>query len=429
MSMFSSTFGRFASIRRIPLKIVIITALASWALQVYAIVEGQPLYVILILTLLPWIPLVVFESIWKYQHYQWIAIFAVVAGLQVGHMAEHTVQVLQLGFGNGTLACPPPGTPGEGLTGLARVLNMPNEAGQPTGVYGPPACGVLGFLDFEPVHLIWDTLVWIGALVLLTRFPGNPFLWIAALFASLHEIEHLFLGYIYLVDTARVYQHMVVQWDVVLRDGVTTGIPQGLQSENVDFYHAGGISGVMGRNGLVETLLFGGNSNFLIRPYLHFGYNLLVVIPTVLAFLWQSRKAYNQYLAEALPTLTEEELIRTSPKLERQTYKPGSVVVRQGDPADKFYILTKGQAEVLRENDGQEVLVTRLGPGQYFGEIGLLHGGKRIATVRAADDLEVLALDRETFGSLMGDSELSRREVDRLVRQRVGQLQAFQGSG
>lgn len=103
--------------------------------------------------------------------------------------------------------------------------------------------------------------------------------------------------------------------------------------------------------------------------------------------------------------------------------------MKQGDVADKFYILTRGQVEIVREQpDGQEILITRLGPGQYFGEIGLLHGGKRTATVRAAGSVETMSLDRGTFGGLMEDSDMSKTEVERLVRQRVGQLQAMQSS-
>ena len=186
----------------------------------------------------------------------------------------------------------------------------------------------------------------------------------------------------------------------------------------------------MGKNGLVESLFLGQIGLFPLRPYLHFVYNSLVVIPTVIAFLVQSRKAYDEYLDEALPLLTEEQKVRTSTKLERQTFEPGKVIVKQGDVADRFYIITKGQVEVLREEeDGQEILVTRLGSGQYFGEIGLMHGGMRTATVRAADNVEVLALDRDTFAGLMDESEMARDQVEHLTRQRVGQLQALKSGG
>ena len=99
---------RFLAFKRIPLKIVAVTALASYLLQIGAILQGQPLYVIAFYTLLPWIPLLVFEGLWKYEHYNWIAIFAIVTALQLGHLGEHAFQVTEYVFLNGTLACPPP---------------------------------------------------------------------------------------------------------------------------------------------------------------------------------------------------------------------------------------------------------------------------------------------------------------------------------
>jgi hypothetical protein len=430
--MLSTVFERFVSFRRIPLKVVIVTALASWVLQIYAILEGQPLWVIILFTLVPWLPLIVFEGLWKYEHYSWIAVFAVVTALQVGHMAEHTMQVVQLGVLDGTLACPPPETPSGNF---ATRAVMPNEAGQPAvgpdgqPVVGPTACGVLGFLDFETIHLIWDTLVWLGALWLLAKFPRNVWLWIAMIFASIHEVEHLFLGYIWFFETGTPFSYPKQLWETSVEGNIVTAHPIGIETAPATFYEAGGKAGILARNGMVETFV-GTRDSFLPRPYLHFGYNLLVVIPTVIGFLTQVRKAYDQHLAKALPQLNEEQLVQTTPKLERQTYEPGAVILRQGDPADRFYIISKGQVEVVREQPkGQEIVVARLGAGQYFGEIGLLHGGKRTATVRAADAVEVMSLDRQTFGALMDNSELSKTEVERIVRQRVGQLKTAQESG
>ena len=434
-------YERFLSFRRIPLKIVGVTLLASWMMQLGAIFLNQPIYVIALFTILPWIPLALFEGIWKYKHYGWLSIFAVVAVLQVGHYGEHTVQVTELGFFNGTLACPPPvdnvdnaqravdrglRASTDDVTNNAAVrIVVPNEEGvsEEGGVVGPPACGVFGQFDFEPIHLVWDTAVWVGGLILLSRFWRNKWLWVAVLFASLHEIEHLFLGWIYLFESgAGQFPIMAQQWATVADGSIVTAYGDGKTETMTDFYHAGALSGIMGKNGMVESVFFGQQGLFPLRPYLHFVYNSLVVIPTVIAFLVQSRKAYDEYL-EAIPGLTEEQKIGASTKLERQTFEPGEVIVRQGELADKFYIITRGQAEVLRERDGEEILVSRLGTGQYFGEIGLMHGGRRTATVRAADKMEVMSLDRDTFGGLMEESDLSRQEVERLTRQRVTQLQ------
>ncbi len=454
----TAIYDRFLSFRRVPLKIVFITLLASWALMVGAIFLNQPIYVIAFFTLLPWIPLALFEGVWKYKHYGWLSIFAVVAVLQVGHYGEHFVQVTELGFFNGTLACPPPadteenrgradtlaanqglpeGVPpatGSVTNNSATRIVVPDENGVAAtpAVIGPPACGVFGQFDFEPIHLVWDSLVWIGGLVLLSRFPRNKWLWIAVIFASLHEIEHLFLGWIYLFESGEgQFMAMAQQWATTADGSLVTATPVGRESIMTDFYRAGALSGIMGKNGMVESIFFGQGDLFLLRPYLHFIYNTLVVVPTVIAFLVQSRRAYDEYL-DTIPGLSEDQKIGASTKLERQTFGAGDVIIRQDDAADKFYIITRGQVEVLREQDGQETLVTRLGSGQYFGEIGLMHGGKRTATVRAVDDVEVMALDRDTFGGLMEESDLSKKEVDRLTEQRVKQLQSLQsgdGSG
>lgn len=450
--MFTTVFERFVSFRRVPLKAVLVTALASWLLQVYAFMTDQPIYIFAILAVVPWIPLALFEGLWKYEHYSWMAVFAVVTALQVLHIGEHAAQVTQLGLLDGTLACPPPADTVQnaqhavdaGLRSSVDDVNnnfatrmvMPDPTGQPAigangqEIVGPAACGVLGFLDFELVHLVWDTLVWIGALWLLTKFPRNRWLWVAMVFASIHEVEHLFLGAIYYFDTNEVFNYTKQLWATVADGNIVTAHPVGQESVLAAFYEAGGKTGIMGKNGMVESLLLGANNLFPPRPYLHFIYNSLVVIPTVIAFLVQTRQVRDEYLNTIFKDVDEKQLIWATAKLERQTYEPGEVIIHQGDPADRFYIIAKGQVEVLREQpDGQEIVVSRLGREQYFGEIGLLHGGKRTATVRAADNVEVMTLDRETFDDLLNASELTRGEFESLVRQRVGQLKALQVSG
>ena len=90
--------------------------------------------------------------------------------------------------------------------------------------------------------------------------------------------------------------------------------------------------------------------------------------------------------------------------------------------AGDFYIITAGVVEILLQHPGgAEVVVNRLGGGEYFGEIALLRGGMRRNTVRAAADgpVEVMALDRETFEQLVRESESVRREFGRVADARV----------
>jgi CRP-like cAMP-binding protein len=70
-----------------------------------------------------------------------------------------------------------------------------------------------------------------------------------------------------------------------------------------------------------------------------------------------------------------------------------------------------------------------MGSGQYFGEIELLGGGANIATIRAAPDtgVEVAALDRETFTSLIVESEPTKEEMVHVVQERIRENSAGRG--
>jgi len=129
----------------------------------------------------------------------------------------------------------------------------------------------------------------------------------------------------------------------------------------------------------------------------------------------------NEYVAKALSALSVDQLGWVTGRLESRVYAPGAAIITQGEPADQFYIITQGQVEILLHHPGgQDIPVTTLSAGQYFGEIGLLRGGARTATVRAAGEtsVEVVALDREEFSSLIADSEAMKVAIDRVADQR-----------
>jgi MFS family permease len=92
--------------------------------------------------------------------------------------------------------------------------------------------------------------------------------------------------------------------------------------------------------------------------------------------------------------------------LERLTAVPvaaGEVVIRQGDPADRFYIVQEGTFRVTQTDPTGETRVLReLGPDTVFGELGLLSGAPRSATVTAMTAGTLLALDGPDFLELVG---------------------------
>ncbi len=129
----------------------------------------------------------------------------------------------------------------------------------------------------------------------------------------------------------------------------------------------------------------------------------------------------DQYLARTFPALTQAQLVRATHSIQPHRYGPGDMIMREGSEADRFYIITRGEIEVtVAGPNGQEVVVSRMNSGQYFGEVELLHGGTRIASIRASGHgVDVVSLDREAFTALMADSEPTREAVDQVADSRV----------
>ena len=91
-------------------------------------------------------------------------------------------------------------------------------------------------------------------------------------------------------------------------------------------------------------------------------------------------------------------MLENKPKFGPEHFAAGADIIRQGDVPDKFYIVTRGQVEVvLQPPDGLDAVIDHLGPGDFFGEVGLLHQSRRMATVRAETAVDVMAMDYQTF--------------------------------
>jgi len=93
----------------------------------------------------------------------------------------------------------------------------------------------------------------------------------------------------------------------------------------------------------------------------------------------------------------------TSVKVRRyyqRTLSPGEVVFAEGDPSDQLYVIQAGEVELLRETEHKERVVARLGPGDFFGELGLVAGERRTTRAVAVNATRLIALDRETLEAM-----------------------------
>ena len=93
--------------------------------------------------------------------------------------------------------------------------------------------------------------------------------------------------------------------------------------------------------------------------------------------------------------------------VDEATFAPGDVLVRAGDPGDSLIVIRSGSASV--EQDGRPI--RQLGPGDFLGEIALIDGGVRTATVTALEPIEALTIGRDGFTRLMDESPVIRYDL------------------
>jgi CRP-like cAMP-binding protein len=96
-----------------------------------------------------------------------------------------------------------------------------------------------------------------------------------------------------------------------------------------------------------------------------------------------------------------EELVAVIQGFDLISYQPGDIIISEGEPGDSLFILTTGCVKAfVRNPSGRHVQVRELGEGEFFGEISILSGKPRTATVTAATPCELLELDRARLDAI-----------------------------
>jgi small-conductance mechanosensitive channel/CRP-like cAMP-binding protein len=102
-----------------------------------------------------------------------------------------------------------------------------------------------------------------------------------------------------------------------------------------------------------------------------------------------------------------EDIAELAASLTLRNFEKGDVLVRQGEEGSEMFVITEGAVEVLANVDGAEVGVARMHAGDYFGEMSMLTGESRTATVRATSSGRVYSIPREGMAQLLtGDAPL-----------------------
>jgi NADH dehydrogenase len=119
------------------------------------------------------------------------------------------------------------------------------------------------------------------------------------------------------------------------------------------------------------------------------------------------------WLLEALfPRDTTMIDVRRTEQLERAHFRPGDVIIRQGEVGDRFYVIESGEVKIIHQEPGQpETCLGTRGAGDSFGELALVKNSPRTATVRCVTPVDVLVFKRADFQALVGSFQFFRAHI------------------
>ncbi len=123
-------------------------------------------------------------------------------------------------------------------------------------------------------------------------------------------------------------------------------------------------------------------------------------------------------LFEVLKKDEREALIR---EMELETHDEGSVIISEGDAGASMYIITSGEVKVYTRGTGKSgnIYLAKLGEGDFFGEVSVLTGKPRTATITASSQTELLRLDKEKLDNALATYPGIRKVLDDIYKKRA----------
>ncbi len=127
---------------------------------------------------------------------------------------------------------------------------------------------------------------------------------------------------------------------------------------------------------------------------------------------------------DLLTPLSPSERASVAKSVVRQVYAPGEMVLHRGDAGDSMFVIRRGKVEVqlCGEDGGDTRDVAVLGPGGFFGEMGLFTGEPRTADVRALVELELLEIRKPAIEILLDENQQLAESFSSVIAERQAQL-------
>ena len=168
-------------------------------------------------------------------------------------------------------------------------------------------------------------------------------------------------------------------------------------------------------------------------------HNIEIPFPTRTVFLHQAEAAEGPKEAPAtrmeralreidlFRPLSEEELRATAARCRALHYAAGERIIEEGAAGDSFFVVDRGEVEVSKEMGGVRRSLARLMEGQFFGEMALLTGERRAATVVAATDVDLFTLDKTGFHDIIAGNPAIAVDISTILSERREALNQAEG--
>jgi small-conductance mechanosensitive channel len=131
---------------------------------------------------------------------------------------------------------------------------------------------------------------------------------------------------------------------------------------------------------------------------------------------------------DILEPFSQEELFELAKKARHQIYGRGEYLVKQGEEGCTFFIIKSGLVEVFIQADNTEKSIGTFGEDYYFGEMALLTGECRKATVIAREDTEAIIIDKENFGTLLKNNPEVAETLSEILQKRTQEIQKIKSN-
>lgn len=119
---------------------------------------------------------------------------------------------------------------------------------------------------------------------------------------------------------------------------------------------------------------------------------------------------------------TKEEFAEVAKMMNLRDYFPGDIIIKEGEPGSSLFIIIDGEVEVItKDKDGQSVPLARLKDGDFFGEVSLLTGRPRTATILAVGYVRMMELDKESLDAITGKFPRVQKVLEDFYQKRVHQ--------